>query len=517
MKVATREIVRSIDSITINRYGIPGMVLMENAGKVTADIIVQEFPESKNISIFAGIGNNGGDGFVIARHLMNRGLDVNTCLLTNPIKLKGDSLTNYKILKKTGGNITELKNTLRNIPQADLIVDAIFGTGLDREVQGFYKKVINYINSNDIPVISVDLPSGLDANTGSSLGSTIKANITATYVLPKLGMCIHPGIDYCGKVYVVDITTPKNLENDIPYHFSDFNLVGKLIHKRNSDTHKGTYGHLFVLAGSTGKSGAAYLASLGALRSGVGLVTIGVPESINPTMEIKTTESMTEPIPETSNHTFGKESVKPAMGIIRNKKTALAVGPGISTTKETREFLYKILENSNLPTVVDADGITLLANNLSLLKKLKTPIVLTPHPGEMARLIGKDIGFVQANRIEVATQFSKKYNTYLVLKGSRSLVSTPDGKLYINPTGNPSMATGGTGDVLTGVIGGFLAQGYKPDDAAILGVFIHGLAGDILTEEIGSPGILASELANKIPKTLQNFSKFEINYFNKLN
>lgn len=503
MKLATREIVREIDRTSIEEFGIPGLILMENAGRAVAKAVLDEFPKAKGVAIFAGGGNNGGDGFVVARHLMSQGLDVITYVLSDPKKYKGDALTNFQALRKIGSRLVELKGNFSEYKQADVIIDAIFGTGLDREVEGFYRETIEFINSQPVPRVSVDLPSGLDADTGLPLGVSVKADVTVTFVLPKLGLVIYPGIDYAGKVYLVDITTPKLLEKDIPFELTTYDKALKVLKPRHPDTHKGTFGHLFVFAGSPGKTGAAALVALGALRVGTGLVTVGIPKSLTPIMEEKLTEAMTEPLPETEGGVLGKEALDVALKIISSRKTALAIGPGISTTEDTAYFLYEILKRSTQPIVVDADGISLIAQNLNILKEVKLPIILTPHPGEMSRLIGKTSEEVQKDRIGVARDFSVMYNAYTVLKGARTVISTPDGNVFINPTGNPGMASGGMGDVLSGVIGGFLAQGYSPADACILGVFAHGLAGDLVADKKGEAGIIASDVADLMPEALK--------------
>jgi hydroxyethylthiazole kinase-like uncharacterized protein yjeF len=518
MKLATREIIREIDRISIEEYGIPSLILMENAGRAVSEVVLVEFPQicgslktlpldsyprSRRIAIFAGGGNNGGDGFVIARHLISEGLDVTTYLTSDPKKYKGDALTNLEALRKVGGKLIDIKNGFSQYQGADLIIDALFGTGLDRNVEGFYRDVIDFINSQPVPRIAVDIPSGLDADTGFPLGVSVKADVTVTFVVPKIGLAVYPGIEYAGKVYVADITTPQRLEKDITSELTTYDTVRRMLKPRYQDTHKGTYGHLFILAGSPGKTGAATLAAQGALRAGTGLVTVGIPKSLNPIMAGKLTESMTEPLPETESGTFGKESIEAALKIISARKTALAVGPGISTSQDTAEFLYEILKNSSIPIVADADGITLIAQNLQVLKELKVPIVLTPHPGEMSRLIGKSGEDVQKNRIGVARDFSSMYNVYTVLKGARTVISTPDGKVFINPTGNPGMASGGMGDVLTGIVGGFLAQGYSPADACALGVFVHGLSGDFVARKKGEAGIIAGDVVNSLPEALR--------------
>jgi len=509
MKIATREIVREIDRLTIEKFGVPGLVLMENAGRATADVLLDNFSYAVKVAVFSGGGNNGGDGFVIARHLISKGLDVDTYLVSAPRKFKGDALTNYKALKNTGGNIIELKNNLRKFKQADVIVDALFGTGLDREVTGFYKKVIDFINTQGVPTIAVDIPSGLDSNSGQPLGTAVLADITVTFVLPKLGISVYPGVEYAGEIYVAEITTPKFLEDNIPYELLGTESVKYILEPRYENTHKGTYGHLFVVAGSPGKSGAAALAALGAQRSGTGLVTVGIPQSLNPIMEQKTTEAMTEPLPETALETLGTDSIDRVLEIIKNKKTAVAIGPGISTANETREFLYEIIRSIDLPMVIDADALTLVADNPKILNEAKAPIVLTPHPGEMSRLAAISTDEVQADRIGIAMEFAKKYGIYLVLKGARSIIATPKGKVFINTTGNAGMASGGMGDVLTGIVGGFLAQRIDPEDACKLGVFLHGLSGDLVAEQNGEAGMIAGDIANSLPRAIKELPQMD--------
>ncbi len=516
MKVATREIVREIDRLTIKEHGVPGLELMENAGRATTDVILDNFTYAEKVAIFAGGGNNGGDGFVIARHLLSEGIKVDTYLLSGAKKYKGDALTNLKELKKIGGNIIELKDDLRRYKKADIIVDAIFGTGLDREVTGFYRKVIDFINSQGVPTVAVDLPSGLDSNTGQPLGTSILADITVTFVLPKIGISIYPGVEYAGEIYVADITTPKFLEDDIPYELLLSESVNNILEPRYQDTHKGTYGHLFVIAGSPGKSGAATLSAMGAQRSGTGLITVGVPKSLNPIMEQKTTEAMTEPLPETAFQTLGEESLERVLEIIKERKTAVAIGPGISTTNETREFLYEVIRNCEVPMLIDADAITLIGDYPEILMEAKAPVVLTPHPGEMSRLARISTEDVQADRIGVSLEFSSKYNAYLVLKGARSIISTPSGEIFINTTGNAGMASGGMGDVLTGIIGGLLAQRLDPVEACKLGVFVHGLSGDIVAEEIGEVGIIASDIAGTLPRAFNKLATMDNNIITEI-
>ncbi|MGQ0793583.1 MAG: NAD(P)H-hydrate dehydratase [Deltaproteobacteria bacterium] len=502
MKLATRNIVKEIERRAIEECKISGLILMENAGRAAASALLTEFPAAGRVAVFAGAGNNGGDGFVIARHLISRGLHVTTYLIGDAHKYSGDALLNLASLRKIGGRVVELHGGFAAYTEADVAVDALFGTGLSRNAAGFERAVIEFINSLACPKIAVDLPSGLDADTGHPLGAAVKADITVTFILPKLGLSIYPGTEYAGRVYLAHLTTPEFLEEGIPYELIDSQKVGGILKPRRADTHKGAYGHLFVIAGSSGKTGAAALTATGAMRSGAGLVTLGAPVGIHPVMEAKLTEAMTEPLPETAGGVLGGISVDYALGILSSRKTALAIGPGISTTPDTREFVYEIIRKCPVPMVIDADAITLIAESPEILREAKAPVALTPHPGEMSRLTGRSADEVQRDRIGVARDFSAMYNAHLVLKGARTIVATPQGEIFINPTGNPAMASGGMGDVLAGVIGGFLAQGYSPKDACVAGVFIHGSAGDMAADSIGRVGITAGDVASAIPAAM---------------
>lgn len=498
MKIATREIVREIDRITIKEYGISGLVLMENAGKASANLIIDKFDKAQNIAIICGSGNNGGDGFVIARHLISAGKKVRTYLLSRKSKYKGDSKTNLNSLLKIGGEVIELDEKTLKITQADIYIDAIFGTGLDRQIEGFYKKIIKYINSKKKSVISIDIPSGLDSNTGKPLGEAVKAEATITFIKPKIGMCIYPGVNFTGKLYVADITTPKELENEIEYELLTFSKCKNMLKIRSGNTHKGTYGHLLVIAGSRGKSGASILTTNAAVKSGTGLVTAAIPKGINKAVEKNCIEAMSVPFEETKEGTFRDDSLSEILKVLKDKKSALAIGPGISTNAKTKDLVKQILLKSKIPMVIDADALNILSEDVDILKKIKPDVILTPHPGEMARLINTSTNDVQNNRVEIAKEFARKFSCFLILKGARSVIATPDGDVYINPTGNPGMATGGSGDVLTGIVGSFLAQKYSTLNAAILGTFIHGFAGDIASDKLGQYGITATDILDNI-------------------
>lgn len=505
MKIAGRKIVRDIDDKTIKKYGIPGLVLMENAGRAVSEVILNQYSGSQKIAIFCGGGNNGGDGFVIARHLISAGKEVTTYLLKSPSDYKGDAKTNLDALRKISNNIKKIGSSFTNYKKSDLIVDAIFGTGLDKEIKGPARNIITKLNSLRTPRISVDIPSGLDSDSGVPLGIAVKAAATVTFILPKTGTVIYPGIDYAGKLYIADITTPKKLEENIKSELITFNTCKKMLKTRSGDTHKGTYGHTLIIAGSSGKTGAASLCAHSAVRSGSGLVTIGAPSSVIKSIEEKIVEPMSERLSDSGKGYLNPASLDDSFRILESK-TSLAIGPGISANKETEKFLVELLKKVRIPVVADADAINIIAKNKNILKKVKVPLILTPHPGEMARLAGTGAKEIQANRIKYASGFATKYGCYVVLKGARSVIATPDGKLFINPTGNPGMSSGGMGDVLAGVIAGLVSQKYSPEEACIVGTFAHGLSGDIVSDKIGRSGMTATDVANGVPTALKEIN-----------
>lgn len=513
MRVVTAETMRRLDRKTIEEAGIPGMVLMENAGRGAAGEILRSYspiPGRKKVAIVAGRGNNGGDGFVIARYLINRGLAVTVFLLALPEEVKGDAETNLSILLRMQADVRAIsgedawKAARPEFSACGLIVDAIFGTGLSSDVRGLQREVINDMNRSGVPVVSVDLPSGLHADTGEVLGTCVKADCTITFALPKAGLFIYPGADYAGRVKVVDISIPAALieEEGITDRLLTFDHVCRMFRPRSPSAHKGDGGHVLVVAGSRGKTGAAALCSRGAAGAGAGLVTLAIPESLNSIMEVKLTEVMTEPIPEDDEGGPGSGSLDAVLQLMAGKK-ALALGPGLSTGEEARRLVHGLVEQSAIPMVIDADGLNVLSGNLEVLGRAKAPVVVTPHPGEMARLAGSGTREVQKDRPGTAREFAKRHGCCLVLKGARSLVATPDGSVAINLTGNAGMASGGMGDVLTGMIAGCMAQGYDAAVSARLAVFCHGLAGDLLSRERGPLGFMAGDLLRVLPRVLR--------------
>lgn len=513
MKVVTTSEMKKLDKVAIETYGIPGIVLMENAGRGAADIILRHFGDvqKKKVGIFVGKGNNGGDGLVIGRYLHQRGVPVKIYLLTQKDQISGDAKVNLDIVSRMKVPMSEIpgKKTLSQykgeIDHLSLVVDSIFGTGLKSEVKGIFRDIIGYINDLEVPIVAVDTPSGLDCDNGRPNGICVKADLTITFGLPKLGQLIHPGLDFVGGLEVIDIGIPNKAVSraDIKTNLITKNIVSSLIKDRIPDTHKGTYGHLLVIAGSVGKTGAAALTSLGALRVGAGLVTLGIPEGLNSTMEAKLTEIMTEPLPQTNKHTFSLGAFERICQLVP-KKRALAIGPGISTHPETIKLVLKLIEELTIPLVVDADGISALTGHLNILDQAKEKVILTPHPGEMAKVLEISTSEVQKDRVGITRKVARRHRVYVVLKGARTIVGDPEGNIYINPTGNPGMATGGVGDVLTGMIGGLLVQGYNALDSCLLAVYIHGLVGDLIAQERGEMGIVAMDFVERLPETIKN-------------
>jgi NAD(P)H-hydrate epimerase len=516
MKVATAEQMQELDRKSIEVFRIPGIVLMENAGRGLAEVITSTFPDirRKKIAIISGKGNNGGDGFVIARHLLNQGIPVKVFLLTDPKSLRGDAESNFNIFQRMKGEVIPVPSSKdyqkikKSLEYFDLLIDGIFGTGLDAEVRGYYREVIEHLNSLQKPIVSIDIPSGLDANTGKPLGTAIRASLTVTFGLPKVGHLISPGSDYVGTLKVIDIGIPKRLveEEKIQTHLLEYEEIRRWLSiPRRPNTHKGDYGHLLVIAGSVGKTGAAAMACEAALRMGAGLVTLAIPKSLNPIMEVKLTEVMTEPLPETPKQTLSLRAFNAILRLCENKK-AVIIGPGIGTYKETLSLVLKLIKTLDLPIILDADGLTSLATQPKTLLATKQPIILTPHPGEMARLMRSTIKEVQEDRIGVSRNFSQSHHLYLVLKGHRTLIATPKGEVFVNPTGNPGLASGGTGDVLTGMIGGLICQGFDILPSLQTSVYLHGLAGDGVTQELGEKSLVATDLIKKLPSLLQGMS-----------
>jgi NAD(P)H-hydrate epimerase len=485
---------QELDRRAADECGIPSLLLMENAGAETVRELLATFPEASRsrVLVLCGRGNNGGDGFVIARRLLGRGISVRTILLARREDVRGDARINLEILDKLDaspleiGPGTDLSAVQEAIRSADLVVDALLGTGAQR------------------PVISVDIPSGLGADHPEPPGPAIRASLTVTFALPKRSLVLFPAAAHAGTVRVVDIGIPRSLWADIPMDVGLLERadVAAAFPAREAVAHKGSFGHVLVIAGSVGKTGAATLAALGALRAGAGLVTLAVPASLHDILEVKLTEAMTVPVPETDVRTIAKEALGSLLGLAEGKD-AVAIGPGLGTHPSTQTLVRELVARLPIPLVVDADGINALAGADDCLRHATGPRVLTPHPGECSRWLGVPSAEVLRDRIPLVQKTVADLRITLVLKMARTLVGHPTEGLSIVPTGNPGMATGGTGDVLTGLIAGVLARGVPPALAARAGAYVHGLAGDLAAARFGPEAMLAGDLLDCVPDAIR--------------
>ena len=529
MKALTADEMREVDRLTTERHGVPSLQLMENAGRRFFDFLRTCYGDAaaSRAAVLCGKGNNGGDGFVVARYLEEAGLKPTVFLFANQDSVRGDAAENLDRLKKSGAKIEEVAageqwERVRNeIPKSRLIVDALLGTGLKGKVEGLLASVITDVNkvSRDATslhpeaVVAVDSPSGLPSDGEPAEGPVVRAHATVTFTSPKIGQLVSRDAASCGKLHVRDIGSPRELVEELgkekvrwiePQEFRELPLV------RPADSHKGRYGHVLVIAGSLGKSGAAILAGRGALRSGAGLVTVATPDAVLPAIAGAQAELMTEPLVSTKAGTIAVANGKTRLHALMAGKTVLAIGPGIGTHKETQKFVTSLARRTELPVILDADGLNAFAGRAGDLAKRKTPrLALTPHPGEMARLLGISNAAVQADRLKMALEAAQAWRAHVILKGFHTILATPDGLALVNTTGNPGMAKGGSGDVLTGILAGTVSQlGVQHWERSLaLGVYLHGRAGDECSCERGEAGLLAGEIADTLPATYQGLLK----------
>lgn len=504
MKVATVSDIIRLDEKAANKYGISRLLLMENAAMAIRDVIEIEFGiKGTNILVLAGPGNNGGDGLAAARLIHSYGGDIEVSIFNPTEKFRGEAKINFDIARNIGipihrvKNIEELRGKLEN---ADLIIDALFGTGLNRELTGIYKEAIDEINRSYVPVVSVDIPSGVNGDNGKIMGTAVYADYTVTFGLPKPGHFLYPGADYVGKLYLSHISYPRELIDDENLYIEINKPV--LIPPRYRDTHKGDYGRCIFIAGSRKYMGAPFLASYSFLLSGGGMSYLATVESISGYIAQKGCEIIMYPLNETSEGYISRENIEKLLREIDNMDFVV-IGPGLGLSKDTEDIVTGILKNIEKPVLVDGDGLTILSKHMSLLDRMENQIVLTPHPGEMSRLTGIEINKIKQNRLDVVRKFSEKHSVYTVLKGANTLIGYPDGRIFINTSGNPGMATAGSGDVLAGIIPALYCQGMDIGDAVRTGVFIHGLAGDIAALRYEEEGVTASRIMRNIHKALR--------------
>ena len=515
MKVLTADQMAYVDRTTIEG-GIPGIDLMRNAGSEVFNFIKKTLDIRSGIVVFAGKGNNGGDGFRAAELFASNGFDSVVYLIGNKSDVCGDAEICMNDLEKTGQEIIEitgmdkLDGISEIIMSTNLIIDAIFGTGLKSEITGLPASVIDKINSSNSTLVAVDIPSGVNSSTGEVSGSVVQADYTITFGCSKAGHVFMPGRDRCGEVHVVDIGFSNDVINSVePFGNSlTFSEAASLVPKRPYDAHKGSTGRVFLIGGSVGMTGAATLSSTAAMRVGAGVVTVGCPASLNDILEIKLTEVMTLPLPEVRKKRC--LSLR-AMGLISEAALSadvVAVGPGLGTYFETIELLRRFLSQYNGRVVLDADGINVFKGDTEALRNVPCEIVLTPHYGELSRLLGTSISEIANDPIKAAKEASKISGKIILLKGTTTVITNPQGVMWINGNGNEGMATAGMGDILTGIISGFAAQGLELFNAAVLGAFVHGLAGDYAAEEKGILGMMSGDVLELLPQALNNISTY---------
>lgn len=513
MYLLTAAEMRRMDEMTIENFGLPGRVLMENAGRGAARVILENYPDiyAGNVTVVAGKGNNGGDGFVIARYLAQAGVNVTVYLLGDRQKVRGDALANLELLSSLDVEVVEVsdENTFvrhkADMGKNALWVDAILGTGLTDTVKGYFQSVISYINNHPAPVFSVDIPSGLSSETGNPCGISIKAHTTATFAFAKIGHMVMPGTSYTGRLHIIDIGIPPYVVEHVSprQHLSRLGEIRASMKPRSTQAHKGTTGHLLVVAGSPGKTGAAVMTAMSAMRAGAGLVTAAIPQSINTAVESQACEAMTHPLNDNGSGILTNAILNDILALLPDRR-CLALGPGIGTNEKTKKLVGNLIKKSTVPVVLDADGINCLAGNAaSILKNKTADVILTPHPGEMARLIGKTPADIQKDAIGIVRDFAETHGVYVVLKGARTVMAMPDGRVHVNPTGNPGMASGGMGDVLTGIIAGFITQNYNIRASLRIAVYLHSAAADVLQQNRGDWGYLASDVIDILPDTIK--------------
>ncbi len=511
MRLLKADEMRKLDRETIDSIGIPAAVLMENAAR-SAVSVIDSYVEGISCAIICGKGNNGGDGLAVARNLYNLGYDVEVIVAADPSGMSGETRGNFEALSKLPVPIHVINDEERLVEVyailkgRDFVVDAIFGTGLSKPVSGFYERLIDIVNREAEFIVSLDIPSGLPSDSGKVIGKHIVADITVTFGYPKVSLVMPPACESAGEVFVADISIPDDIAflNSMKRYILSIDHVSFLFPERHTMDHKYTFGHLAVVGGSKGKTGAACMAAMSALRAGCGLSTVFVPESLNEIFEVKLTEVMSFPVDDHRKGYFGIETEEALIENLNSRRiSAVAVGPGMGVNDEVKDVVHSIIRNVEKPLILDADALNCVAQDPEILKVAKRWVVITPHIGEFSRLTGKGKDEIENSLCDSALEFATEFNVTVVLKSGRTVIASPDGNVFVNVMGNPGMATAGTGDVLTGVIGGLAAMGLDAEDAAKLGVFIHSLSGDMASEEKGQEGLTAVDLIEKLPQAIK--------------
>jgi NAD(P)H-hydrate epimerase len=525
MKALTAAEMREVDRLTTERHGIAGAQLMENAGKAVAEFVLRESSlrfdsPARNVIVLCGKGHNGGDGFVAARYLRREIRRIMVILIGSRTELRGDPAVNFQQWRETGGEVLLVENeaawaeAFLQVSQADVILDAMLGTGLRGGTTGLTTKVINDLNSlsrnatapNPALIVAVDIPSGLPSDGQSAAGAVVRAHATVTFTAPKIGQLLSPNADCCGSLAVRAIGSPPQLVEELgksSLRWSGVDEFARLALIRRADSHKGLYGHVLLVAGSVGKSGAAILSGIGALKAGAGLVTVATPDSVQAMVASGQPEYMTESLSTNSDGSMAIENLSAAsFSKILSGKAVLAVGPGLGQSSGTQEFIRALVQSTELPVILDADGLNAFAASGDALRERKSQfLAITPHPGEMARLLGISLSEVQKDRVKIAVDAAARWNVYVLLKGFHTILAAPDGQIFVNTTGNPGLAKGGSGDVLTGILAALTGQFGTNDWLRVLslGAWLHGRAADTLTEDADPSGIVAAEVARALP------------------
>jgi NAD(P)H-hydrate epimerase len=506
MKISTVAEMRDLDKTAIEKFGITQEILMENAGEAVYFVILQEYGiKNKKFALFCGTGNNGGDGLVAARKIYSTGGDVRVFLLGDEKELKGSAKKNLEIVSRFPIEIIPFDTTesiKQEILQCDAIVDALFGTGLTRAVEGVYKEAIHLVNQSGKPVFSIDIPSGISGDTGQIMGEAVRADYTITFGLPKRGNMLYPGFEHCGKLFVTHISFPPSL-------YTRDSLKAEISHPvelpaRNEKGHKGTFGDVLFIAGASGYLGAPYFSALSFLKAGGGYSRLASPLSISPFIAGKGSEIVFLPQEETSSGSIALQNRQNLLEI-SEQVDMVVMGPGLSLDEETQELVRQLAREIKKPLLIDGDGITAISEDIELIKERQNPTILTPHPGEMARIARISINEVLENRISLVQKEARSLNAYIVLKGAHSLIGYPDEMVFLNMSGNSGMATAGSGDVLTGAIAAMYGLGLRLEDAVRAGVFIHGFSGDLAAEEKGEDGITAQDILDYLPFALKRY------------
>lgn len=511
LPVFSADEMRRLDRRAIQEFGIPGARLMENAGRGAADAIAELLSRRRGraqgargarVVLLCGKGGNGGDGFVAARWLARRGARPRVLLACPPGEIGGDAAAKLAELQRSGIRpdvVSDPDKLAATLADADLVVDALLGTGARGVPTGIVAHLIELVNASGRPVVALDVPSGLSADGAPPAGPVVRATMTVTFAGLKRGLVTGSGLELAGTVRVAPIGAPADeVGRGVLTFLLEREDVFRHFPRRPRAAHKGTYGHLLLVAGSVGKTGAAVLAAGAAMRSGAGLVTVATPVSQQPVVASLVLEAMTEPLPETAARTIALKA-KEVVAELAAPRDAVAIGPGLGLDEETRRVVRELARDLPKPLAIDADGLTALTGHLDVLRRAPAPRCLTPHPGELARMLGTSVAHVERDRIGAVREFAAAHRVHVVLKGAGSVIGAPDGQVVVNPTGNPGMASGGTGDVLTGMLGAFLARGFAPEAALQAAVYLHGSAGDIAARRVGEEALVASDVIAAIP------------------